>query len=301
MEPPLPQNPFPPGGGPRITRPAALRGAGREGAAFAPRAPRPRAPRPAAGPWPETFGAWAGVCTWENPDGSELNTRVTSRAFQWNRIKACLLFGKRVVAANDANDANGRSKESYAPVRVIRVIRGYDPVFHSKNSFAQTPSVTGRDIAELPGYKSKCFVNYWCAMYNSDSNESIHETHRRHHDDTEGSQFKRDRCRFAGMGSAAAGAPFICCRVRQHQAGKTHRRSHASGLDESPCLFLHRRERRGQRASPELGVRVSRSIGAPAAGLDSKHAEGWRCDYCRRNSREGRRQSWERQIGYQCR
>src|SRR5256885_8251684 len=125
MEPPLPQNPFPPGGGPRITRPAALRGAGREGAAFAPRAPRPRAPRPAAGPWPETFGAWAGVCAWENPDGSELNTRVTSRAFQWNRIKAYLLFGKR-----------GRS-----------------PVFHSKNSFAQTPSVTGRDIAELPGYK----------------------------------------------------------------------------------------------------------------------------------------------------
>src|SRR6266446_10857488 len=116
-------------------------------------------------PWPETFGAWAGVCAWENPDGSELNTRVTSRALQWNRIKAYLLFGKR-----------GRS-------------RGYDPVFHSKNLFAQTPSVTGRDIAELPGYKSKCFVNYWCTMYNSDSNESIHETHRRHHDDTEGSQF----------------------------------------------------------------------------------------------------------------
>ena len=46
---------------------------------------------------------------------------------------------------------------------------------------------------------------------------------------------------------------------------------------------------------------IRRSIGAPAAGLDSKHAEGWRCDYCRRNSREGRRQSWERQIGYQCR
>src|SRR6266850_1118171 len=123
MEPPLPQNPFPPGGGPRITRPAALRGAGREGEAFAPRAPRPRAPRPAAGPWPETFGAL-------------------------------------VDCANTIGDKKRYSRSA------------------------------GKDfLIRPPGYKSKCFVNYWCAMYNSDSNESIHETHRRHHDDTEGSQF----------------------------------------------------------------------------------------------------------------
>src|SRR2546425_11719898 len=44
-------------------------------------------------------------------------------------LKPISCLGNGVVAANDAN---GRSKESYAPVRVIRVIRGYDPVFHSK-------------------------------------------------------------------------------------------------------------------------------------------------------------------------